>query len=92
MSDINGASATSSRWGAWDNGWDSVAAPPEGRSLIISCAVVEIIATSLVSSSLSSYVVGDVVLVMNARLDAAANEARGVDGGDDGEDADVDDG
>lgn len=63
-------------------------APPEGRSLIISCAVVEIIATSLVSS----FVVGDVVLVTNARLDAAANEARGVDGGDDDVDADVDDG
>ena len=63
-------------------------APPEGRSLIISCAVVEIIATSLVSS----FVVGDVVLVTNARLDAAANEARGVDGGDADEDADVDDG
>ena len=63
-------------------------APPEGRSLIISCAVVEIIATSLVSS----FVVGDVVLVTNARLDAAANEARGVDGGDADVDADVDDG
>ena len=59
--------------------------------MIISCALVEIIATSLVSS-LSSVVVGDVVLVTNARLDAAANEARGVDGGDDDVDADVDDG
>lgn len=65
-----------------------MAAPPEGRSLIISCALVEIIATSLVSS----FVVGDVVLVTNARLDAAANEARGVDGGDADVDADVDDG
>ena len=63
-------------------------APPEGRSLIISCAVVEIIATSLVSS----FVVGDVVLVTNALLDAAANEARGADGGDADVDADVDDG
>lgn len=68
-----------------------MAAPPEGRSLIISCALVEIIATPLVSS-LSSVVVGDVVLVTNARLDAAANEARGVDGDDDVVDADVDDG
>ena len=56
--------------------------------MIISCAVVEIIATSLVSS----FVVGDVVLVTNARLDAAVNEARGVDGGDADVDADVDDG
>ena len=47
---------------------------------MISCAVVEI-ATSSVSS-----VVGDVVLVMNARFDAAANEARGVDDDDDADD------
>ena len=49
--------------------------------MMISCAVVEI-----ATSSVSSVVGGDVVLVMNARFDAAANEARGVDDDDDAHD------
>jgi len=83
MSAIRGASATSSRSGAWERGWDS-AEPPEGMSWATSSAAARIAAAD--TSSLVAEEEED-VLATKARLDAATNERRGVDG-DDRADAD----
>lgn len=68
MSDMRGASAAE-RSAAWESGWDSAAAPPEGR-----------VATSSAASMVVGVAVSVWALVMKARLDADAREARGADG------------
>ena len=67
MSDMRGASAAE-RSAAWESGWDSAAAPPEGR-----------VATSSAASMMAA-AVSVCALVMKARLDADARDARGADG------------
>ena len=76
MSDINGASATASRAGSWERGWDSVTAPPEARSTI-SWAHVEVVVVPIRASSLGCLV------IKATRLDAAAIDASGVVGDED---------
>ncbi len=83
MSAIRGASATLSRSGDWERGWDSVAAPPDGR---VAMSSADAAGDVLDSSTMVADAGG--CLVTKARLDAAARETRGVDG----RDADADDG